>query len=429
MSTAPALTFKDAAEAEAFTKRLITEEVSPLLEKALKPLTEKQANVMREMLDASERERDKKNAMPKGHRFARMARAMALGRLETGQTDPEAATHAVKKRWGADDVVIKDLADAAKLKAVAAQAGDPTSLGNLVAPVWSTEFIELLRNRPTIRSIARVIPNPTGSLTMRRQTAAGVAYWVGEGINITPSKPGVGLMNFLRKKLAALCILSNDLIRYAGPEADRLVLEDLLKASALAEDLAFLRGDGTEYAPKGIRSLVEQFNSSAIYAQTGTTLATVDADFSKALRLIEEANIDLEGGDEVHWVMVPRVKWALWNLAPATDTGARPYRDGINMSPARVLGYRAHVTNQIPKNLGGGGNETETYALHGPSLMIADTLNVLTEVFPGGAYHDGSAVVSGISTDETVIRLLRETDFNMRHIAAASVIKSQTLGA
>lgn len=427
-ATAPAFSFKNQEEAEAFLKRCVTEEVNPLLEKALQPLAEKQANAMRDMLAASERERDRKSAWPKGYRFARMARAIANARLETGQTDPDAAIATAKKKWGADDVVVKDLADLAKLKAVSAQAGDPTSLGNLMAPQWSSEFIELLRNRPTVRSIARVIPNPTGSLTMRRQTASGVAYWVGEGINIPPTKPGVGLMNFLRKKLAALCILSNDLIRYAGPEADRLVLEDLLQASALAEDLALLRGDGTEYAPKGIRTFVEQYNSSAIYAQTGTALANVDADFSKALRLLEEANLPLDG-DDIYWIMVPRTKWALWNLAPATDTGARPYREGLEAAPPRVLGRQARVTNQIPKNLGGGGNQTETYCVHGPSMMIADTLNVLTDVFPGGAYHDGSAVISGISTDETVIRLLRETDFNMRYVEAAAVIKEQTLGA
>jgi HK97 family phage major capsid protein len=235
-------------------------------------------------------------------------------------------------------------------------------------------------------------------------------------------------MNFIRKKLAGLTILSNDLLRYAGPEADQFVLDDLTLVMSLAEDLAFIRGDGTEYSPKGIRNLVATAN---VFPQTGTTLTAIDADFAKALRLLEEANVIANGADDIHWAMVPRTWFALWNASPATDAGARPYREELRMSVpganGRVLGYPVHKTNQIPKNLGGGSNESETYCLHAPSLWIADTLNLQVDVFPGGAYEDGGVVVSGISRDETVIRVMRETDFNMRHQEAATVVTGVTI--
>ncbi len=67
--------------------------------------------------------------------------------------------------------------------------------------------------------------------------------------------------------------------------------------------------------------------------------------------------------------------------------------------------------------------------IHGPSLMIADTLNTVVDVFPGGAYTDGALTVAGISTDETVVRVIRETDFNLRHQQAGAVVKDVTLGA
>lgn len=433
------LPFKSQEEFGAFMKRVVTEEVDPILDKKLAPLTEKQTNLMREMLDEHASRKD--NVLPKGHMFARCVRAQALAYVETGKKgDPDAAIFSAKKFWGDGDPVIAALEQAKTLKdaggsltkATAAQAGNPDALGNLIPPQWSMEFIELLRNKPVIRSIASVIPNPTGSLTLRRQTSAATAYWVGEGISITPSKPGLGLMNFLRKKLAALCVASNDLLRYSvGPlaiPADQMILNDLLLVVALAEDLAFIRGDGTQYSPRGIRNLAL---SGQVFAQTGTTLAAIDADYAKALRLLEEANILIEP-DSIHWLMVPRTYYGLWNAAPATDAGARPYRDGLrNVSKeapqGRVLNYAAHKTNQIPKNLGGGTNESETYCVHGPSLWIADTLNVQVDVFPGGAYQDGAAVVSGISNDETPIRVLRETDFNMRYQEAAAIQTSVTI--
>ncbi len=429
---APGSPFKTQEEVEAFLRRIVVEEMPTALTAALKPLTEKQTSTMREMLDEHSR-RDGASLLPKGHMFARIVRALALAYVETKRTpDADVAKFYASKHWGADDPVIAAFEQSAKLKATGAQAGDPTSLGNLIAPQWSMEFIELLRNKPLIRRIATVIPNPTGSLTLRRQTSAGTAYWVGEGTAVTPSKPGVGLMNFVRKKLAGLTVVSNDLLRYStgalSIAADRMILNDLLLVVALAEDLGALRGDGTQFSLKGIRNLTATAN---VFAQTAATLAGIDADYAKALRLIEEANIFLEP-DTIHWLMVPRTYYALWNAAPATDAGARPYREGLDKKDAgapdgRILGYPVHKTNQIPKNLGGGSNESETYCVHGPSLWFADTLNFQVDVFPGGAYQDGATVVSGISTDETPIRVLKETDFNMRYQEAAAIHTGVTI--
>ena len=392
--------------------------IGPAIAENLKALTERQTSVMGDMLDASARKAEN-SKRPKGHLFARHARAMAAAHLEGHTNDPQAAIHYVKRHWGEDDPVLKGLEGTVKLKAN--QAGNAAQAGNLVIPEYSREFIELLRNRTVIRRHARVLPMPSGSLTMRRQTAAATAAYVGEGLNIAQSSPIVGLFSLQRKKLAGISVQSNDLVRFAGPEADAFVLDDLLAVSAIREDLAFIRGDGTEFTPAGIRNLVTSGN---VNAQSATTLAGIDDDFAQAVRQVEEANVEGEERD-FFWVMVPRTKWALWNAAPSTDAGARPYRDGLNMG--KVLGFDVEITNQVPRNLGGGSDESETYFLHGPSLVIADTLNVQVDVFPGGAYHDGSSVVSGISTDETPIRVLREHDFNMRHVEAGSIITGVTI--
>lgn len=423
--------FKTVEEMEAFFKRTVVEATNEAFDKRMAPFTEKTKFAALEMLEEHARSKDG-NALPKGHMFARVIRANALAKLRGKAGDTDAAIFFAKKEWGTDDPVIKALEATAKLKAVGAStASNPEALGNLIAPQWSSEFIELLRNKPVMRRISRVIPNPAGSLTLRRQTSAGTAYWVGEGVSITPSKPGVGLMQFLRKKLAALSVISNDLIRFStgtgGMSADQFVLDDLLLVIAIAEDLAFLRGDGTQHSPRGVRNLL---STSNVFAQTGTTLATIDADFAKALRLVEEANI-LAEPDSIHWIMIPRTYYGLMKAAPATDAGARPYKAGLELRDAnapegRILGFPVHKTNQIPKNLG-GGTESETYCLHGPSNIIADTLNVQVDVFDGGAYEDGGVVVSGISKDETPIRVLKETDFNLARQDAGACITGVTL--
>lgn len=394
-----------------------------ILDKALKPITEKQAVTMQGMLEAAQKA---PSTLPKGHVFARTVRAMAIAHIERkdASKDPEFVKSIAVKYFGASDPVVKSIEDAAKLKATAIQASDPASLGNMIAPVYAKEFIELLRNRAIIRRISRVIPNPTGQITFGKQTLSGTAYWVGEGKPITASKPATANLNFTRKKMGVLYVVSNDMLRYGGSDVDALILDDMLKVAALAEDVSFLRGDGTVFAPSGLASLVL---AAQTYAQTGVTLATADADFTKAKRLMEEANLGIASDDDLHWLMVPRTFWALWNLAASTDTGARPYRDELKIG--RLLGANVQKTNQIPKNLGGGSNASETYLVHGPDLWIADTLNNQVDIFPGGAYYDGSVVVSGISNDETVIRLLHETDFNVRYQEAIVQITGVTLGA
>lgn len=390
-----------------------------IVEKALKPLTEKQTATMQEMLDAA---KSIANPLPLGHVAVKTMRAMALAHIERkgAQNDPEFVLSVAKKAFGDSDPVVKSLQDSVKLKATAAQASDPASLGNMIAPQYAREFIQLLRNKAVIRRIARVIPNPTGQITFRQQTLAGTAYWIGEGKPITASKPATGNLSFLRKKLGVLYVVSNDLLRYGGSEIDQLMLDDMLAVSALAEDITFIRGDGTLYAPSGIASLVASGHS---FAQSGTTLAAMETDYTQAKRLLEEANIAFSD-DELHWLMVPRTYYGLRKAAPTTDAGARPFKDGLDNITAgkndgRLLGAHVQKTNQIPKNLGGGTNESENYLVHGPSLWIADTLNNQVDIFPGGAYTDGGVVVSGISNDETVIRLLRETDFNLRYREAA----------
>jgi len=167
---------------------------------------------------------------------------------------------------------------------------------------YSREIIELLRAKAVVRSLgAMSIPMNSGSLTMPKQTGSGTAYYIGENQDITPSQQTFGQIQMSAKKLAALTPISNDLIRDASPNADMLVREDLLAVMALREDLAFIRDDGTENKPKGMRYWADSNNVLPRTQDSGAnTLATVTADLAKAVSLIEEANVPMTRMD---WIM------------------------------------------------------------------------------------------------------------------------------
>lgn len=427
MSTQPAVAGQPApvnltkAELDALLTQAAEKALGDKLTESLKPLTEKQQGLMAEMLEIQKRgEQREKKPEEKGLMFARHARAMYLGK-----GDPERAIFEVKKQWGPDDPVLKGLEGTVKLKGLT--VGNAASAGNLVIPEWSREFIELLRNQAVVRGLAgiRTMPMPVGAMGIRKQTGAGTAYYVGEAVNITASTQATSTLQLVYKKLAALTVISNDLLRFAGPEADAFVRDDLLLISALREDLAFLVGDGQANTPVGILNWTANGNK---FASAGTSLANTQADLAKLIRKLQEGNVPLtpENG---YFLMSPRTYWGIYNLT--TTTGDYVFAE--EMRRGRLMGYQFRVTNQISNTAtsggvpDGSGAASILYFVHAPSCVIGESLNVQVDFFPNGAYYDGSAVVSGISTDESIIRVLREHDFALRHDVGASVDYNVTI--
>jgi len=95
-----------------------------------------------------------------------------------------------------------------------------------------------------------------------------------------------------------------------------------------------------------------------------------------------------------------------------------------------LLGFRYETTTQIPNNLGGGGNESEVYFVDFSSVIIAESSTLQVSVFEGGSFDDGTGnIVSGISTDQTLIRSIARHDLGCRQRGAeVSVIDEVTYG-
>lgn len=390
--------------------------IGPKLEKLLEPFTAKQQTVLGDALEMLKRadKREKKDS-EKGLMLARHCRAINLG-----QGDVDKAIAAVKRTWGSDDPVLESLEFGKKMRDGGPgveknlSAGNAAAAGNMILPDYAIEWIELLRNQTVVRGLpgVRVLPMPVGGMAIRKQITAGTAAYVGEAANIASSDQAVAPLNLLYRKLVALTVVSNDLLRMSGNLADAFVRDDLLAVSAIREDLAFLRGSGSSYEPTGIRNWAAAGN---VFASAGTTLAQSQSDLAKAIRFVQQGNVPLtpENG---YWIMAPRTYWGLYNLT--TTVGAYVFAEELRQG--RLMGYQIRVTNQVPINLSGTGSEL--YFVHAPSCVIGDALTVTAEFFANGAYYNGSVVVSGISTDESVIRVLREHDFALRHDVGASVI-------
>jgi HK97 family phage major capsid protein len=277
--------------------------------------------------------------------------------------------------------------------------------GALVPPEFASGIIELLRAKTAVRALgATVMPMNSGSLTMTFQdTASSSAYVGAQGDNIVASQPSVGQLHLHDKKLATLVPISNDVLRNGGPAADRLVRDDMVQSQSLKEDITFIRSDGTSGEPRGMKDW-----ASTTYAANGTVnLANVTIDASRAIRELEDLDVPLV---RAGWIMNPTTKWGLANARDGN--GKYVWREEI--LDGRFLGYPYASTTQLPSNLGSGSDESELYFADFYSLIIAENESIMVDAMPGASYHNGSAVVSGFSRDETAFRAISLHDFGAR---------------
>lgn len=394
-------------------RELMKELVAPVVADAVQPLKEQQTQWMKTLHDRSAPPVEKPE---KGIRAAKFIRAIASCR-----GDIEKAAHQAKKYWGAEDEVTKTLA-----------AGEPSAGGILVPPSFSSELIELLRNTTVVRRMGpRSVPMPVGTITIPKQTGGTSVAYVGENQNIETTTITTGVLTLTWKKLAAIVPISNDLLRFETFGVDALVRDDLTQSMALREDTAFLRGDGLQDTPKGIRNWLDagqvQADDSGWFGGAFGTVDTPDVDEvttilgKMILSMIEQNARMINPG----WIMAPRTQRYLMDMRdPNANFVYRP-----ELVAGRLEGFPVGVSNQVPINLGGGSDESELYLVDFADVIIGESDQLLVDSSSEAAYWDGSAVQASFSRDQSLIRVIARHDLGMRHTLSGAVATEVRWGA
>lgn len=314
------------------------------------------------------------------------------------------------KRWGGADG--EEIA-----KALSSSLG--ASGGFLVPQDMAADVIEFLRPASAVMQMnPRTIEMPHGSYTLPGIAAGATAAYVSENTDMTKTEQTFRDVKLIAKKLAALVPISNDMIRYPSASVDNLVKEDLAGAIAMRMDLAFIRGDGTQDTPRGLLNYAKAVASNANYITANTTvsLANATTDLGKLRLAVRAANVAMR---RPGWIMSTRTENYLMTVL--TTVGVYAFRE--EMLGGKLWGYPYAVTTQIPENLG-AGSDSEVYFADFNEFIIGDAMALEISVFDGAAYYDGSAVVSGVSRDQTVIRAIVQHDTGIRQDAAAAVLNT-----
>jgi HK97 family phage major capsid protein len=238
-----------------------------------------------------------------------------------------------------------------------AQSVGTAGQGGVLVPVTlRNNIIEKLHYISPMRQLATVINDMPAALDMPYDNALPTTYWVGESVAITPSGATFAKKQLVPYKLAGLDPFSYESLvdTAVSPDLQKLVEDRFAVALALAENAAFVSGDGSA-KPFGFRS--SDISPNVV---TGNTTAgnLAYTDVNNLLFGVPTAYRNLG-------TFVTSSK-GLQLIMGIKDTAGRPIylpgQSGLqNASYDTFLNRPIRIVDEIPTNLGTGTNETELW--------------------------------------------------------------------
>jgi HK97 family phage major capsid protein/HK97 family phage prohead protease len=175
---------------------------------------------------------------------------------------------------------------------------DATWAGNLVDyRNFAGDFIEFLRPQTIIgRFGANGIPSLRRipfKVKILSQTVAGDGYWVGEGKPKPLTKSGFAPVYLDFAKVATIAVLTDELVRFSNPSAERLVRDEIARALVARMDTDFI--DPTKAAVSNVSPASITHGLTPIVS-SGTDAAAIRRDVQALLAPFLAANISPSTG-------------------------------------------------------------------------------------------------------------------------------------
>ena len=283
-----------------------------------------------------------KSNLPPGVGFARFAKAKMVSYL-----DHKNVADVVKEMYPSDDRLLTY----AKAVVPAATTTQTTWASPLVDPTnLAGEFIEFLRpatiigkfGTDGIPSLRRIPFN----VRIIEQTVGGTGYWVGQGAPKPLTAFGYAPVTNAITKVAAITVLTDELIRLSSPSADMLARDGLRDALVERIDRDFI--DPAEAGTANIQP-ASITNGLTALTSAGTSADNARTDLATLLATFIEANIN---PTSVVLIMPSTLALA---LSVQVNSLGQPEFPGLSMTGGRLNGIPV-ITSQYAANASGGGN-------------------------------------------------------------------------
>ena len=254
-------------------------------------------------------------------------------------------------------------------------------------------YIGKLRNAVIGRQLGvRYLDGLQGNIAF--VTGGADASWVAEEAAASKQKPAYSKAVMSPKRLQVLQGVTYDLMHQSSKALDQLIMDDMVKAHAVALDAAIFAGSGSSGQPTGVLSA------------SGTTTVAIDSaggpiTYAKLVEMeqkVAEANGLLD--DTLAYVSNAKV---MGKLKTIPQIAGYPY---YLMNDGKVNGYPFKMTNAIPSNLTKSTGSNLSAALFGPwsEVLVGSWGGLRLIVDPYTAKANGVLEISAAAYHDVLVR-------------------------
>jgi len=348
--------------------------------------------------------------LDKGIGFARYAKSLAAARGSRSDA------LAFAKQFYPEDAKLHHVIKAGEVPA--GTTSDPKWAGALVDyQEYAQDFIEFLRPQTIVgRFGANGIPalrQVPFNVRIPKQVSGGAASWVGEGKAKPLTQVNFETVTFGWAKIAAIAVLTDELVRFSNPSADALVRNALAEAVIERLDTDFIDPDKKEVSgvsPASITNGVEALASAG----------DPDKDIEQAFASFITANLTPASGV---WIMSSTLALTLSMMRNAL--GQKRYPD-ISLLGGSFGGLPVIVSQYVDGDKMILLNASDIYLADDGQVVIdasrEASLEMLAAPTMDATQGAGSNVVSMFQTNSVAIRAERWINWQRRRDAAVAVV-------
>ena len=271
--------------------------------------------------------------------------------------------------------------------------GQESSYGQAFIEQTGLSYIGKLRNALIGRKLGvRYLDGLQGNIAF--VTGGADAAWVAEESSASKQKPAYTKAVMSPKRLQVYQGVTYDLMHQSSKALDQLIMEDMVKAHAVALDAAIFAGSGSSGQPTGVLSA------------SGTTTVAIDSTggpitYAKLVEMeqkVAEANGLLD--DTLAYVSNAKV---MGKLKTIPQIAGYPY---YLMNDGKVNGYPFFLTNAIPSNLTKSTGSNLSAALFGPwsEVLVGSWGGLQLIVDPYSAKAEGVLEISAAAYHDVLVR-------------------------
>jgi len=422
------------ADVEDLTKHLGRLDV---MEKAniasAKPVENTPSNNPRGAVPAQAKNTEK---LEKGIEFARFAMCKLASK-----GNPSMALEYAKTHYGHNERVVKALEHQARGVDFGSMMKATVEAGTTLDATWAAplvdyqnfagDFVEYLRPRTIVGQFGtngipalRRIPF---NVRIAGQTSGGSASWVGEGAPKPLTAFDFNDVELRWAKIAAIAVLTNELIRFSDPSAERLVRDALADAVIERADIDFVNPAKAAVANVSPASIT---NGITPIPSSGSTADDIRADVQALWAPFIAAR---NAPRSAVYIMDSTTALALSLLQNPLGQSEFP---GLTLNGGTFMGVPVIVSDYLPSDSDGGivilANASDIWLADDGQVTIdasqEASLQMLDNPTNNSATGTATTVVSMFQTNSTAFRAERFINWQRRRLSAVSYLSGVQWG-